>query len=55
MTPSFDLSQMDNISNKIVDAIKNGEWYKVGSEIGQKLNETLEQIPWNSIQEKAYN
>lgn len=53
MAPSFDLSQMDNISNKIVDAIKNGEWYKVGSEIGQKLNETLEQIPWNSIQEKA--
>lgn len=53
MAPSFDLSQMDNISNNIIDAIKKGEWYKVGSEIGQKLNETLEQIPWNAIQAKA--
>lgn len=52
-TPSFDLSQMDNTPSSIVDAIKNGNWEEIGSTIAQKLNETLEKIPWDTIQEKA--
>lgn len=35
LTPSFDLSQMDNTPNSIIDAIKNGNWYEVGATIGQ--------------------
>lgn len=52
-SPSFDLSQMDNIPNGIIDAIKNGNWYEVGSLIGQKLNEAMENIPWDKIQNTA--
>lgn len=52
-SPSFDLSQMDNTPNSIMDAIKNGNWYEVGSLIGQKLNEAMENIPWDKIQNTA--
>ncbi len=51
--PSFDLSHLDNISSNIIEAIKNENWYEVGASVGEKLNETLEQIPWDSIQGKA--
>lgn len=51
--PSFDLSQMDNTSNSILDAIKNGNWYQVGAEIANKLNEAMASIDWTKIQEKA--
>lgn len=51
--PSFDLSQMDNTSNSILDAIKNGNWYQVGTEIAKKLNEAMASIDWTKIQEKA--
>lgn len=54
-TPSFDLSQMENTPNSIIDAIKNGNWYEVGSIIGQKLNETMASIPWDKIQNGAKN
>lgn len=52
-SPSFDLSQMDNTPNSIMDAIKNGNWYEVGLLIGQKLNEAMENIPWDKIQNTA--
>ena len=52
-TPSFDLSQLDNTPNSIIDAIKNGDWYKVGATIGEKLNEAMNSIPWNKIQDSA--
>lgn len=52
-TPSFDLSGLDNTPNSIIDAIKNGNWYEVGSTIGQKLNEAMDSIPWNKIQDGA--
>lgn len=51
--PSFDLSQMDNTPNSIIDAIKNGNWYEVGATIGQKLNEAMASIPWDKIQDGA--
>lgn len=52
---SFDLSEMDNTPNSIIDAIKNGNWYEVGATIGQKLNEAMSSIPWDKIQETVRN
>lgn len=52
-TPSLDLSGLDNTPNSIIDAIKNGNWYEVGSTIGQKLNEAMDSIPWEKIQNGA--
>lgn len=51
--PSFDLSQMDNTPNSIIDSIKNGNWYEVGTTIGQKLNDAMNSIPWDKIQNTA--
>lgn len=53
VTPSFDLSGIDNTPNSIIDAIKNGNWYEVGATIGQKLNDAMNSIPWESIQNTA--
>jgi len=53
--PSFDLSQMDNTPNSIVDAIKNGNWYEVGATIGEKLNDAMNNIPWEKIHKTAGN
>ncbi len=50
--PSFDLSNVD-LSNSIMEAIKNGNWYEVGATIGQKLNEAMNNIPWDKIQDSA--
>lgn len=52
-TPSFDLSKVNGISNSIIDAIKNGDWYQVGKEIGLKINEAMNNIPWDKIQNTA--
>lgn len=52
-TPSFDLSKVNGINNSIIDAIKNGDWYSVGKEIGLKINEAMEKIPWDKIQNTA--
>ena len=51
--PNLDLSQMDNTTNDILEAIKRGDWYGVGMEIGKKINEALEKIDWNPIKERA--
>lgn len=51
--PSLDLSKMDDTTNSILEAIKRGDWYGVGMEIGKKINEALEKIDWSAIQEKA--
>ena len=54
-SPSFDLSGINDIPNNILEAIKNGDWYEVGSIIGQKLNEAMNSIPWGKIQSTAKN
>lgn len=55
ISPNMDLSQMDNAPNKIIEAMKNGNWYEIGSIIGQKLNEAMSSIPWENIQNQAKN
>lgn len=52
-SPSFDLSQMDNTPNSIIEAIKNSNWHEVGATIGEKLNEAMGKIPWNKIKSTA--
>ena len=51
-TPSFDLSEL-NPTSSILDAIKNGNWYEIGATIGEKLNEVMNNIPWDKIQDGA--
>lgn len=51
--PNIDLSKLDNTSNTIIDAIKNGNWYEIGATIGEKLNDAMDNIPWNKIQNTA--
>ena len=53
ISPSIDLSKMDNTPNSIIEAIKNGNWYEVGATIANKLNEAMDNIPWDKIQNKA--
>jgi len=50
--PSFDLSTLDP-TGSIIDAIRNGDWYRVGSLIAEKLNQAMASIDWGKIQEGA--
>lgn len=54
-TPNIDLSEVDKTPNKIIDAIKNGNWNEIGAMIGEKLNNALAKIPWDKIQSTAKN
>lgn len=56
-TPSFDLSGIETADwlQKLIDNIKNGNWYEIGATIGTKINETLEKIPWDKIKRTASN
>lgn len=47
-----DMSKL-NPTNSLLDAIKNENWYEVGSIIGQKLNDAMNNIPWDKIQNTA--
>lgn len=54
-SPSFDLGQVDTKLNDFLKKLKEGKWYEAGAEIGKKINESLEKIPWESIKKKAGN
>ncbi len=49
-TPDIDLSEVDKTPNKIIDAIKNGNWNEIGKMLGEKLNNAMSKIPWDKIQ-----
>ena len=53
--PNFDLSGIEtaNWLQKLLDNVKNGNWYEIGATIGTKINETLEKIPWDKIKRTA--
>jgi len=55
VSPNMDLSKVSNMSNDILEAIKSGNWYEVGSLIAEKLNEAMDNIPWDKIQNTARN
>lgn len=54
-TPNFDLSNVENKLNDFFQKLKEGKWFEAGVEIGNKINETLDNIPWDSIKKKASN
>ena len=53
VAPNIDFSKVNKLPSSIIDAIKNGNWYEVGTMIGQKLNEAMDSIPWEKIQDGA--
>lgn len=56
IAPNFDLGGIDTANwSKLIDNIKNGNWYEIGATIGTKINESLEKIPWEKIKTTAGN
>lgn len=53
--PNIDLGQVNTKLNDFLKKLKEGKWYEAGAEIGKKINESLEKIPWESIKKKAGN
>lgn len=55
--PNFDLSGVETADwlKKILENVKNGNWYEIGASIGTKINESLEKIPWDKIKTTASN
>ena len=53
--PNIDLGQVDTKLNDFLKKLKEGKWYEAGAEIGKKINESLEKIPWKSIKKKVGN
>lgn len=55
VSPNFDLSGVEtaNWIQRLVDNIKNGNWYEIGATIGTKINESLDKIPWDKIKSTA--
>lgn len=51
--PSFDLSEVDSVLPKFAEMLLNGDWYELGFQLGQKINEVLESIPWDKIKATA--
>lgn len=54
-SPDIDLSEVDETPNKIIDAIKNGNWNEIGKMLGEKLNNAMSKIPWDKIQNTSRN
>ena len=55
IAPNMDLSQIDNSYINITNLIKDGNWSSIGSIIGDKLNNAMDNIPWAKIQNVAKN
>lgn len=55
VTPDLttDISQPGSFVDKLTNAIKDDDWYKVGEMFAEKLNEAMENIPWEKIQATA--
>ena len=55
VTPDLttDISQTGSFVDKLTNAIKDDDWYKVGEIFAEKLNEAMEAIPWEGIQSTA--
>lgn len=54
-SPDIDLSEVDETPNKIIDAIKNGNWNEIGKMLGENLNNAMSKIPWDKIQNTSRN
>lgn len=54
-TPHIDVPEIEpgEMFNKLMEALKNGEWYKAGEIIAEGINNALNSIPWAKIQSGA--
>ena len=48
-------AEADKISNKIIDAFKEGDYYSVGAYIGAAITDALRKINWDDAYESARN
>ena len=55
VTPDLttNISQTGSFVDKLTNAIKDDDWYKVGEIFAEKLNGAMEAIPWEGIQSTA--
>lgn len=53
VAPDIDFSSLDNMQSVLLDKIRLGDWYGLGMEIGRKINEALDAIPWGKIKDTA--
>lgn len=53
MFEEVQVGELTGFWKKLLDAIKNGDWYELGKFLGEQLKEALDNIPWDAIQEKA--
>lgn len=51
--PNYNFKGVNGFLQSILEAIKAGEWTKVGELIAEKLNSSLAAIPWDTILQKA--
>lgn len=53
--PQIEVPQIEtgSIFSSIIDALKNGEWYKAGEIIANGINDALGNIPWGKIKSGA--
>lgn len=55
LTPNYDFSGSSPFLDDLLAAIEAGNWYEVGNLIGEKLRDSLNSIPWETIQTAAAN
>ena len=56
ITPNFatNLSKTTPFVDQLVQTIQDDDWYKVGTMFAEKLNEAMENIPWDKIRSTAH-
>ena len=56
ITPNFatNLSKTTPFADQLVQAIKDDDWYKVGSIFAEKLNDAMDKMPWGKIRNTAH-
>lgn len=51
--PDVDTSGLEDFAKRLKDLFEKGEYFQMGYEIGQRITEALDRIPWAKIQKKA--
>ena len=53
VAPDYSFDPQSSLLDKMLESIKQGDWFQVGALISQKLNETMAAINWPSIEKTA--
>lgn len=49
VVPNYDFEGVSPLLDKVLAAIEAGDWYQVGTLLGEKINEALVAVPWEKI------